>query len=359
MPMQHPDNLRHLRDQIDSLNVELVELINQRAEVAIQIGKLKKDRPIYDPVREATVLKQVVARNAGPLSDAALKAIFQEIITACRAIQQPLRVAYLGPEGTYCQQAALQYYGIGNTFVPCSTIDEVVQIAETGSTNVAVVPVENSNEGSVNRTLDLLLDTSLSIIGEVALPIHHQLLSHAPNLEAIAKVVAHPQALAQCHLWLARHLPTAAQVSTTSNGAAAHIAANDTATAAIAGTQAATYYHLPILANNIEDTSNNTTRFLILGTIPPDATGNDKTSLICSAPHAPGALRDLLEIFADEAINIVKLESRPAIHALWEYVFYIDIEGHQNDPSIAYALNELRQAATFVKIIGSYPKGAH
>lgn len=350
-------DLPSLRAQIDTLNTQLVSLINQRAQVALTIGKAKQGKPIYDPVREAAVLKSVAAQNKGPLPNVAMQTIFREVIAACRNIQQPLRVAYLGPEGTYSEEAALFYTGRASKLAPYPSIDETIHAAEAGNVDIAIVPIENSTEGSVNRTLDLLAETPLCIVGELPLPIHHQLLSQAPTLDAITEVTAHPQALAQCQNWLTNHLPHATRTPAASNGAAAVTASKNKTIAAIAGRRASERYQLPILASNIEDTSGNTTRFIALGSIIPPATGNDKTSLICTTPNQPGALHHIIGFFAKNNINMIKLESRPAKTALWHYVFYIDIEGHQTDKAVARATAQLQKTASFVKLLGSYPKG--
>lgn len=354
--MKDSIHLQELRGQIDIITRQLVQLLNKRAELALQIGKTKHGLPIYDPAREAMVLSKVVESNAGPLSNKAVTTICREIIAACRAIQQPLRIAYLGPTATYSEEAVITHYGHSCELLPCTTIDDAVRAAESSSADLAVVPVENSSEGSVPRTLDLLLSTNLTVIGEIALPIHHQLLAHADRLAAIREVMAHPQALSQCRAWLSRHLPQATQTPATSNSAAAQYAAGSKVTAAIASTLAATQYDLPTLAKNIEDESHNTTRFLSLGktlTTPSDA---DKTSLIFATPNRPGALAGLLDIIATAGINMLKLESRPARHTPWDYIFYLDIEGHRDEAVVRAVLEKLQAKASFVKILGSYPK---
>ncbi len=354
--MQDSDALQRLREQIDDVNTQLVQLLNKRAEVALQLGQAKSGQPIYDPAREAVVLSKVAGDNLGPLSNQALQIIFTEIIASCRNIQQPLRVAYLGPAGTYSEEAAVKHCGQTSEFIPCATIDNIVRTAESETADVAVVPVENSTEGSVNRTLDLLLETSLVITGEIALPIHHQLLSHTTSPGEISKVIAHPQALAQCQIWLAAHIPKAELKSASSNAAAVKMAVKMTNVAAIAGVRAAAHYTVPIIAKNIEDNPNNTTRFLLLGNTPAVPTGNDKTSLICQTPNRPGALLGLLRILADEGVNMLKLESRPAAHALWQYIFYIDIEGHQTETPVVRVLDNLQASSNLIKVLGSYPK---
>jgi chorismate mutase/prephenate dehydratase len=349
-------DLNELRKEIDEINQELVGLLNRRALVAQQIGKAKKGGPVYDPAREAEVIKKVLAVNDGPLDNEALTAIFKEVIAACRAIQEPLRVAYLGPEGTYSEEAARKQCGGSCVYVSCESIDEVLRAAESRRADVAVVPIENSTEGAVNRTLDLLLGTSLQICGEIMLPIHHQLLSKATALEDITEVCAHPQALAQCRAWLAAHLPGVKQTPTTSNAAAAKIAAQDPSVAAIAGKQAADRYQIPILHANIEDDATNTTRFVTLGKTSGAPSGSDKTSLIWSVANEAGTLEAALGILSRNDINMVKLESRPSKESVWEYVFYVDIDGHQQEEAVTKALHELTKQLKLVKVLGSYPR---
>ncbi len=354
--MDNTDQLQRLREQIDDVTQQLVYLLNRRAEIAVQLGKAKSGRSIYDPAREAAVLNRVAADNLGPLSNQALQTIFTEIIASCRNIQQPLRMAYLGPVGTYSEEAAMNYCGQTSEFIPCTTIDDIVRTTESGVTDLALVPVENSTEGSVNRTLDLLLETPLVIVGEITLPIHHQLVSYATALREISKVIAHPQALAQCQTWLAMHIPQAELKPASSNAAAVKMTHKAANVAAIASVRAAVHYNVPILAKNIENNPHNTTRFLLLGTTTAVPSGADKTSLICQAPNQPGALLELLRVFATEGVNMLKLESRPAAHALWHYIFYIDIEGHQTEAPVARALARLQANSSLIKIVGSYPK---
>lgn len=350
------EKLKQLRSQIDTLNKEIVGVLSQRAKLSQQIGEAKGKSRIYDPARETAVLNQVRALNNGPLSDDALAAIFKEIIAACRNLQAQLTAAYLGPEGTYSEEAARAHLGTTTTLKPYASLGEVLAAAEKGETDVAVLPAENSTEGPVGRTLDLLLNTPLSICGEILLPIHHQLLSSNQALGQIREVAAHPQALAQCRQWLAAHLPHAKQVPAASNGEAAKSASQKPARAAIAGKGAAGLYGLNTLASDIEDQPGNTTRFIVLGNAKAGPTGADKTSLVCAAPNSPGALLRLLKCFADEGVNLTKLESRPAAGTAWEYAFYIDIAGHEQDTKVAEALRTLKQYAAFVKVLGSYPR---
>lgn len=350
------NDLQNLRKEIDTANKELVELLSKRARIAQQIGAAKKSSEIYRPEREAQVLVNVLAQNGGPLSDAALAGIFKEIIGACRNLERRLRVAYLGPEGTYSEEAAIQFAGRSSDFVPCAAIEDAVQLVQRGEADIAVIPVENSTEGAINRTLDILLETDLNINGEILLPIHHQLLSKQTKLQDVQEVLAHPQALAQCRQWLAVHLPHAKQIPAASNAEAVRLAAGHDSKAAIAGARAADMYKLPVLRANIEDSAANTTRFLVLGQQDVPLTSKDKTSLVCSVPNRTGSLHELLGIFARHGINLTKLESRPASSAKWDYVFFIDFDGHQTEKNVAAALDAVRKQATMVKVLGSYPK---
>jgi chorismate mutase/prephenate dehydratase len=349
--------LAKVRQEIDKVDTALVHLLDERARLALEVKQAKgQTAPIYQPAREAEVLRRVTTAGEGLLPGPALAVIYKEIIAGCRNLQQPLRVAYLGPQGTYCEEAAHQQFGTTSDYVCFDSITAVVKAADSTTTDIAVVPIENSTEGGVSQTLDLLLNSSLQICGEVMLPIHHQLLSHAGAYSDITEVCAHPQALAQCANWLDRHLPQAIRQPQASNGLAAQLAATKPQLAAIASRGAATRYELPIMARNIEDINGNTTRFIVLGRQATSPTGEDKTSLLCSVPNVSGSLAKLLAILAGEQINLTKLESRPARNAAWDYVFYIDIDGHQMDTAIARVLPKLQAEATYIKILGSYPK---
>lgn len=348
--------LSALRSRIDELDEQLVELLNERAKVAQRVGGAKKGAIKFSPSREAEVIAHIKSVNDGPLTDKTLEAVAREVISGCLNLERPMRVSYLGPEGTYSEEAARSRFGAMAALMPSTSIDDAVSAVEKGNADVAVVPIENSTEGSVNRTLDLLLKTSLQACDEIRLPIRHQLLSNEGQLGAITEVVAHPQSLAQCREWLARHMPSAILRAVASNGEAAWIAAREAGRAAIASKRAAKLYGLTVLAANIEDDPANTTRFLVLGAAATEPTGTDKTSLVCSVPNKAGTLHGLLAILADHGVNMVKLESRPARHGLWDYVFYIDIDGHRDDEHVAVALDLLQKQAAFVKIIGSYPK---
>jgi len=348
------DELKTLREGIDKLDADIIERLSKRAELARRIGQIKEGH-IYRPEREAQVLRRIAAHNPGPLADAAMVTIFREIMSACLALEQPLSIAYLGPEGTFSQAAARKAFGSAPTALPQTSIDEVFRAVQAGRAHYGVVPVENSTEGAVGRTLDMLLDAALQICGEVNLRVHQNLLSVASESAQVKKVYSHAQSLAQCHAYLSAHLPIAERVAVASNAEAARLASLDPTSAAIASAEAGKLYGLATLAANIEDDANNTTRFLMLGHHDAGPSGRDKTSLVCATPNRPGAMVNLLEPLSAHHVSMTKLESRPARAGLWEYVFYIDIEGHRSEPKVSAALGELAQRASFLKVLGSYP----
>jgi len=349
---------RH-RAAIDALDREILERLNARAVHAQSIGALKSGGAAYRPEREAQVLSRLQSANPGPLPNEAIAGIFRQAMSACLALEQTLRVAYLGPPGTFSHEAVAKHFGEFVDMLPCATIDEVFRAAESGATDHAVVPVENSTEGVVGRTLDLMLQTPLTICGEIRLRVRQNLLSTAATLGEVTRVFSHAQSLAQCTQWLARHLPGVASVAVASNSEAARLAAAEPGTAAIASGNAAAIYALNILAPHVEDVPNNTTRFWVLGRnrVPPS--GRDETSLVLSAPNRPGAMHSLLEPFATHDVSMTRLESRPARTGLWEYLFYVDLVGHETDVSVAAALAELERKAPMIKILGSYPAAVY
>jgi len=349
-----PESLKQIRDQIDALDRRLVKLLSSRARLAQRIGRLKEG-PAYRPEREAQVLRGVLAANPGPLPDAALARLYTEIMSACRALEDSLSVAYLGPQGTFSQEAAAKHFGGVTKLVPCGSIDEVFRQVETGALGYGVVPVENSTEGAIGRTLDLLLATPAKICGEVMLPIRQCLMGKSGKLGDVRRVYSHTQSLGQCQQWLARHLPKAERVPVVSNAEAARLAARERGAAAIGPKTAAALYGLKVIAANIEDESKNTTRFLVISTQDAARSGRDKTSLVMSTRNVPGAMHELLTPLAANQVSMTRLESRPSRTGLWEYVFYIDVEAHQHDARVARALKALAGKASFVKILGSYP----
>ena len=348
------DRLNSIRQQIDALDRRLLKLLSSRARLAQRIGRLKQG-PAYRPEREAQVVRGILAENRGPLPDAALAHLFTEIMSACRALEDALTVAYLGPQGTFSQEAAVKHFGGLAALAPGASIDEVFRQVETGAAGYGVVPVENSTEGAIGRTLDLLLSTPAKICGEVMLPIRQCLMSRSGKLSAIRKVFSHTQSLAQCQQWLARHLPHAERIAVVSNAEAARLAARERSAAAIGPKTAAGLYGLQLIARNVEDEAKNTTRFLVIAEHDAVPSGRDKTSLVLSARNVPGAVHELLTPLAANQVSMTRLESRPSRTGLWEYVFYVDIEGHQQDVNVARALTELERKASFLKNLGSYP----
>lgn len=346
--------LAKLRAQIDALDDRLVKLLSARARLAQRIGRVKAGSA-YRPEREAQVLRRIIQANRSPLAGHALARIFTEIISACRALEDSMTVAYLGPEGTFSQEAVAKHFGGLTPALPCASIDEVFRSVETGAAGYGVVPVENSTEGAIGRTLDLLLSTPSKVCGEVLLPIRQCLMSRSKRLADVRRIYSHAQSLAQCQQWLARHLPAAERRPVVSNAEAARVAARERNAAALGPRLASAIYGLAVLARNVEDEPKNTTRFLVLAAQDAAPSGSDKTSLILSTRNIPGAMHDLLGPLAANGVSMTRLESRPSRTGLWEYVFYVDIEGHQQDANVARALAELDQKASFLKNLGSYP----
>ncbi|MGA7760503.1 MAG: prephenate dehydratase [Candidatus Binataceae bacterium] len=347
------------RTQIDAINVKLVRLLNQRAKVAQAIGHLKQagGAAIYQPARERAVLDKVTALNAGPLTGEHLRRIFVEIISACTALEHPLRVAYLGPEYTYSHEAARMRFGSSAEFAAEPSIAAVFGALDTSRADFGVVPVENSSEGSVTLTLDLLIDTPLVIIGEVLLPIRHALMSREGDAAAIAVIYSHQQSLGQCRNYLAANFPHCRLEAVASNTAGAARAAGEPDAAAIASEEAAAPYGLSVIARNIQDSAQNTTRFLVIGSSPAGPSGADKTTALFAVRDEVGALNQALNIFARNRINISKIESRPLRSRPWEYLFFVDLQGHREDAGLKRALAALERKALFLKVLGSYPEG--
>ena len=349
------DDIAKHRAEIDALDEKIAALLNARAARAAAIGKLKANGGAYRPEREAEVLRRIAGANRGPLANEALVRLFTEIISACRSLEEPLSVAYLGPQGTFSEMALAKQFGAAVAAQPCGSIDEVFRAAETGAAHYAVVPVENSTDGAIGRTLDLLLATPLKICAEVVLRVQQNLLAKGASMKGIRKVYSHPQSLAQCHGWLAQHLPGAQRVPQASNAEAARMAAKEKSAAAIGPEIAAERYKLKVLARAIEDDPRNRTRFLVLGSHDAGPSGKNRTSLVMTTHNRPGSLHELIASFSTHGVNMSRLESRPARTGQWEYYFYIDLEGHQQDEKLAKAVAELRDKAPFVKVFGSYP----
>jgi len=350
------EELGRLREAIDRLDAELLLKLNQRASLAREVGALKVGQA-YRPEREAQVLTRVKALNEGPLADETVAMLFREIMSACLALERPITVAYLGPRGTFSERAAVKHFGNAADALPMASIDEVFRAVESGASDFGIVPVENSTEGAVGRSLDLMPQTPRKVCGEVLIRIHHHLMSKFPvtDFTAIKRVFSHGQSLAQCHEWLNSNLPHVERVAVSSNAEAARRAAEEAGSAAVAGEMAAEHYGLAILASNIEDEPNNTTRFLVLGDYEPKPSGRDKTSLVLSAKNEAGAVYAMLTPFATRGVSMTKFESRPSRVAIWDYLFFIDIEGHREDPKVATALADVAKIAGYMKVLGSYP----
>jgi chorismate mutase/prephenate dehydratase len=350
------DDIARLRAEIDRLDEELLALLERRAAAAQKIGALKGAGPAYRPEREAEILNRV-SHPRGLLPAERVAAVFREVISACRSLEEAIRVAYLGPEGTFSEQAVRKQFGRAVEALPFASVDDAFRRCESGAAQFAVVPVENSTEGAVGRTLDLLVATPLRICGEVELRIQQNLLSSNENQKAIKRVYSHSQSLAQCNGWLGQNLPGVERIAVASNAEAAQRAAREEGAAAIAGEAAAERYGLAVLARSIEDDPNNTTRFLVLGRLEPAPTGRDRTSLVMSAENKPGAVHALLTPLAEHKVSMSRIESRPlrTRASLWEYFFFIDVEGHQQDAALSRALAALRDQAPFLKVLGSYP----
>lgn len=369
------ESLDALRERIDAIDIEIQQLLNERAQCALRVAKVKKaavqsddgDQSVnndstqppvsfYRPEREAYILKTVAARNEGPMRNEHIQRIYREIISASLSLEEELTIGYLGPQGTYSEEATLKHFGRSVVGVPFSGIADIFGAVEAGEVRFGVVPVENSTEGTINHTLDLLMQTPLRICGEVQLRIQHQLLSKHTSLDEIKAVHAHPQSLAQCRGWLDANLPDAKRVSESSNAAAAAIAVEDESVAAIAGETAGLRFKLNTLARNIEDIKTNTTRFLVIGDQDVPPSGDDATSLLISAPHKPGGLRRMLKPMEEAGVSMTRIESRPGRTAMWEYVFFIDVKGHQADATLVPVLEQLREEAVGLRVLGSYPR---
>jgi chorismate mutase/prephenate dehydratase len=357
-------NLPDLRIQIDKLDKELLALLNQRAHVAEQVGEVKKREgtPFFRPDRVAAVIDRIQQANTGPLKNDHVAAIWNEIMSACLALEAPVRVAYLGPAGTFSEQAALNFFGASIEHVSCNSIDEVFRSTAGGSANYGVVPVENSTEGVVSRSLDLFLNSPVHIIGETSLLVRHNLLRLSDALDGIEAVYAHPQALAQCQNWLTAHLPNAERRTASSNAEGARLATTNPAWAGIASDRAGTQFGLHTAAHAIQDDAFNRTRFVVVclpQTLPsPPPSGKDCISLIVSVPNRPGAVHDILGPLKTHGVSMTRFESRPARSGQWEYYFYIDLQGHITEPHVVAALTELQQLCAFFKVLGTYPAGA-
>jgi chorismate mutase / prephenate dehydratase len=351
-------DLKDLRGRIDAIDDEILELLNRRAEVVIEVGHAKagKDRDFYVPSRERDIYERLCAGNRGPFPTEAIRKVFREIISASLSLEQPMKVAFLGPLATFTHVAAMQQFGFSAQLVPQRSISAVFEEVQRGRAHYGVVPVENSNEGIVSNTLDMFMASDLQINAEILLEISHDLLSRTGRIEDVRKVVSHPQALAQCRRWLEENLEDIPLVDVASTALAAQMVAEDETAAAIASEMAATLYGLEVVKKKIEDNPNNFTRFLVIGRRTPDRSGRDKTSLMFSVKDQPGILYRMLEPFSSRGINLSKIESRPMKSKAWEYIFFLDIEGHIEEEGIREAVEDLKGHCQFLKILGSYPR---
>ena len=367
-PRQHelkkPDNsstdLENIRQEIDHLDESIQELISERARLAFRVRQSKGQHSnaveYYRPEREAQVLRRVLERNEGPLSDGEMVRLFREIMSACLAQQEPMKIAYLGPEGTFTQQAVHLHFGHSVHALSHPGIDTVFDQVQAGEADFGVVPVENSTQGIVSHTLDMFLLSDLKICGEIELRVHQNLLTHASNLNQIERIYSHEQSLSQCKGWIRSHLPGVELVAVSSNAEAARRVRNAPEAAAIAGRSAAEVYGLPVLFAGIEDRPDNTTRFLVIGRQIFSPSGHDKTSLLLSGHEGPGLLHSLLEPLHTHGVNMTRIESRPSSLGKWQYVFFVDIEGHAEDESVAAALKDLERISRLSRVLGSYPR---
>jgi chorismate mutase/prephenate dehydratase len=351
------DKLTPLRQQIDAIDAQLLELLARRAALAQEVGHVKAETnaPVFRPEREAQVLRGVAERNPGPLKDREVQTIFREIMSACRSLEKRVTVAYLGPQGTFSEQAVYQQFGSAVEGLPCISIDEVFRATEAGTADFGVVPVENSSEGAINRTLDLMLGTTTLISGEISIPVHHSLMTKTGSMDGVTVICAHSQALAQCQVWLNQHYPNLERRAVASNAEAAVMASKDASIAAIASEMAGEQYKLGVVNAHIQDDPHNRTRFAVIGHLQTNPSGIDQTSLVLAVPNKAGAVYNLLAPLATNNVSMTRFESRPARIGTWEYYFYVDIEGHVHDPAVAKALEELKDNAAFFKVLGSYP----
>lgn len=359
------DALAKLRARIDEIDEKLLELFNQRANCAVEVAEVKRNLDddddginFFRPDREAQVMQRIKSLNSGPLSDDEVGRLIREVMSACLALEQPLKIAYLGPEGTFTQSAALKHFGHSVSTVPMSSIPDVFSAVETRHADYGLVPVENSTEGVISHTLDMFIDSNLKVCGEVEIPIHHHLANKNQDMSKVRHIYSHQQSFAQCRRWLDQNCPGVERIPVSSNAEAARLANEEADAAAICGLPAVEIFDLKICYENIEDLSDNTTRFVIIGDQAVEPSGHDKTSLLISTKNVPGALLGLLQPLANHGISMNKIESRPAQGHKWAYVFFIDIDGHQQDADVTGALNELRSQASLFKILGSYPKAA-
>ncbi|MCK5451701.1 MAG: prephenate dehydratase [Candidatus Omnitrophica bacterium] len=347
------------RKEIDKIDSKIIALINARGKASCGIGQIKKKRnqPIYSPDRESHIYKKVTSKNKGPILDRSIEAVYREIMSACLSLEQPITVAYLGPELTFTHQASIKKFGSSVNYLSCDSISEVFNEVERENADYGVVPIENSTEGAISHTLDMFVDSSLMICSEVFYAIRHSLLCKRSNMKGIKRIYSNPHVFGQCRNWIEKNIPQAKLWEASSTVKAAEIAARHADAACIAGQVAAKRYKLKVLARSIEDSSDNTTRFLIIGKHASKPSGSDKTSVMFSVKDRPGILHDMLNAFKKKGINLTKIESRPSKKKLWKYYFFVDMEGHRDNVKIKNALKDLEKKCHFMKVLGSYPKG--
>ncbi len=356
--MEAGEKIKTLRQKIEAADRQILSLLNERAEIVMEVGKEKSkvEMDSYDPQREEEIVRSLVSQNNGPFPKQAIVPVFREIISACRSLETEMTVAYLGPPATHTHLACFEYFGSSVQTQPKESIQEVFEAVEKRKADYGVVPIENSTEGSVNQTLDRLIESEVKICGEVMIQVSHHLLSHTGRSEDIRRIASHPSALEQCRRWLKKNFPDVEVAEAASTAKAAQMAAEDPRTAAIASSLAGHLYGLKIVESRIEDYPSNYTRFLIIGLHAYPRTGRDKTSILFSISHAPGSLYQALKPFSEKGINLTKIESRPMKGKPWEYIFFVDIEGHAEDEPIREVMAELEQNARFLKLLGSYPQ---
>jgi len=360
MKMGRQDRIKDLRQRIDASDRQILHLLNERAEIVLEVGKVKLEGKIssYDPDREAEILRHLVKQNSGPFPKQAIAPVFREIISACRFLERRLAVIYLGPPASHTHQACVKHFGSSIEAISSENIWDIFESVEKEKVDFGVVPIENSTEGVVNQTLDMFIGSEVKICGEILVQISHDLLSKSGKRQDIRKIVSHPSALAQCREWLRKNFSDVERVETVSTAKAAQIAVQDKAVAAVAGSLAAQLYGLKVIESRIEDYIQNYTRFLILSRQSREKTGKDKTSILFSIPHSPGSLVQALKPFEEKGINLTKIESRPVKDKPWEYIFFLDFEGHATDAPILETLDEMEDTILFMKLLGSYPRNS-
>lgn len=353
------DELEKLRKKIDDVDEAILALLNKRAKIVLKVGEIKRaeNKGFYSPQREKEILERLQKLNAGPFPNDALKIIFREILSASLSLEKPIDVACLGPLATFTHLAGLRHFGSSAHFIPVNSIKEVFETVDIGKADYGIVPIENSNEGVVSHTLDMFVDFDLKITAEVMLEVTHNLLSISGNIKEVRKIYSHPQGIAQCRQWIERNLPDVQLFEVLSTSKAAEIAAKDPEAGAIASELAAKMYNLNFVERNIEDNKQNYTRFLIISRDSVARTGRDKTSIMLSIKDKPGALYDILSPFKKAKINLSKIESRPSRRKAWEYIFFIDMEGHSDEPKLKRAIEEVKEHCLYLKVLGSYPVG--